>query len=94
MTELRVLVCDDDDYLLEWMLRRLEGMGLRLDRAVDGGEAQALIEQNSYDLDVAAGHMYWSESTDDRIHRANLDGSGVVEIITGLGNVRGTALNP
>ncbi|MCH8093641.1 MAG: hypothetical protein IH953_03520 [Chloroflexi bacterium] len=38
--------------------------------------------------------MYWSESVDDRIRRANLDGSGDVEIITGLGNVRGIALDP
>ncbi|TDI84238.1 MAG: hypothetical protein E2O74_05405 [Chloroflexi bacterium] len=39
-------------------------------------------------------NMYWSESVDDRIRRANLDGSGDVEIITGLGNVRGIALDP
>ncbi len=94
MTELRVLVCDDDDDLLELMLRRFEGMGLKLDRAVDGGEAQALVEQNNYDLIVAAGHMYGSESTGDRIRRANLDGSGDVEVITELGNVRGIVLYP
>ncbi len=39
MIELRVLVCDDDDDLLELMPRRLEGMGLKLDRAVDGAAA-------------------------------------------------------
>lgn len=44
MTELRVLVCDDDDDLLELVLRRLEGMGLKLNRAVDGAVAQALIK--------------------------------------------------
>jgi CheY-like chemotaxis protein len=47
MTELRVMVCDDDDELLELMLRRLEGMGLELDRTEDGAAAQALIKEDS-----------------------------------------------
>ena len=39
-----MLVCDKDDDLLELMLRRLEGMGLKLDRAVDGATVSARAE--------------------------------------------------
>mgnify|MGYP003461709740 CR=1 FL=1 len=44
MAELRVLVCDDDSDMLELMLRRLDKMGFKADRAGDGGVARALIK--------------------------------------------------
>lgn len=35
-------------------------------------------------LDLAAGKIYWSESNPGRIRRANLDGSNLEDILTGL----------
>jgi DNA-binding response OmpR family regulator len=61
MAELRVLVCDDDSDMLELMLRRLDKMGIKPDRAGDGGVAQALIKENLYDLIVT--DIYMPEAT-------------------------------
>ncbi|HEX9802543.1 MAG TPA: response regulator, partial [Gammaproteobacteria bacterium] len=61
MAELRVLVCDDDSDMLELMLRRLDKMGFKADRAGDGGVAQALIKENLYDLIVT--DIYMPEAT-------------------------------
>ncbi|HEX9675581.1 MAG TPA: response regulator [Anaerolineales bacterium] len=61
MAELRVLVCDDDHDMLELMLRRLDKMGFKPDRAADGGIAQALIKENRYDLIVT--DIYMPEAT-------------------------------
>ena len=33
-------------------------------------------------LDLAAGKMYWSDDGNDKISRANLDGSGVEDLVT------------
>ena len=46
------------------------------------------------DLDVGAGKMYWTESVGDKVRRANLDGSTPEDLVTGLGNVRGLAVDP
>jgi hypothetical protein len=40
-------------------------------------------------LDVAGGKMYWTDFGTDRIHRANLDGSGVEGLLSGLGGSGG-----
>lgn len=61
MAELRVLVCDDDHDMLELMLRRLDKMGFKPDRAGDGGVAQNLIQENLYDLIVT--DIYMPEAT-------------------------------
>jgi hypothetical protein len=50
-------------------------------------------------LDVAAGKVYWSSFTPDgtlnqRIRRANLDGSNIEDVRTGLPDVGGIALDP
>ena len=55
--ELRVLVADDDPSLLDLMTRRLGKMGITPDRASDGAMAQALIEQNDYDVIVTDIYM-------------------------------------
>lgn len=39
-------------------------------------------------LDKTGGKMYWSEPNVDRIRRANLDGTGIEEIVTGLNDPR------
>jgi len=42
-----------------------------------------LIKAIALDVDVAAGHVYWTDITEKAIKRANVDGSGdVTDIIT------------
>ena len=36
--------------------------------------------------------MYWADSVADKIQRANLDGSNIEDLVTGLGDPRGIAL--
>src|SRR5262245_34350538 len=47
-------------------------------------------------LDVGRGQMYWTEADPGlaSIARANLDGSGVERIITGVNNPSGIAIDP
>ena len=61
MTELRILVCDDEPAMLDIMLRRLDKMGIKPDRAEDGAIAQSLIQENDYDLIVT--DIYMPEAT-------------------------------
>ena len=41
-----------------------------------------------------AGKIYWTDRGLDRIHRANLNGTNVEELVTGLSNPVGIALDP
>ena len=41
----------------------------------------------------AASFIYWGDPSTDKIHRANLDGSGVTDLVTGLSNVESLALD-
>lgn len=50
MAELRVLVADDDANMLDLMTRRLNRMGLQVDRAEDGRTALEMIRRAAYDL--------------------------------------------
>ena len=43
-------------------------------------------------LDLMHGKIYWTERTAGRIRRANLDGSGVEEVVTGLSNPQGLVI--
>ncbi len=61
MTELRILVCDDEPAMLDIMMRRLDKMGIKPDRAEDGAIAQSLIQENDYDLIVT--DIYMPEAT-------------------------------
>lgn len=54
---LRVLVCDDDPDLLDLMARRLERLGLTVDKAGGGAEASTRLSQNTYDLLVTDIYM-------------------------------------
>jgi len=59
---------------------------------LDGSGAELLLESGVDDLlspfgfalDISRGHMYWSELDEGSIKRANLDGSEIRRIITGL----------
>ncbi len=55
--EMRVLVADDEPSMLDLMIRRLVKMGITPDKASDGGTAQALIEQNDYDVIITDIYM-------------------------------------
>lgn len=55
--EMRVLVADDEPAMLDIMLRRLAKMGITPDQATDGAQAQALIEQNDYDVIISDIYM-------------------------------------
>lgn len=57
MAKLKALVCDDEAPLRDLMARRLEKMGLEVERAESGKDARAQIEANRYDLLVTDIYM-------------------------------------
>ncbi|HMK08494.1 MAG TPA: response regulator [Anaerolineales bacterium] len=57
MANLRALVCDDEAPLRDLMARRLEKMGLDVDRAEDGKDAVARIDSQRYDVLVTDIYM-------------------------------------
>ena len=57
MTQLRALVCDDEAPLRDLMARRVEKLGLQVDKASDGKAGLALIGSNQYDLIVTDIYM-------------------------------------
>jgi DNA-binding response OmpR family regulator len=57
MTELKILICDDDPALQGLLQRRLEKMGITPDIAGDGRKALNLVEENNYDVIVADIYM-------------------------------------
>ena len=53
---------------------------------VNGDNQTMLVaSENAYvgdvELDLAAGHIYYVEKNNDRLQRANLDGTGVITIL-------------
>ena len=60
--------------------------------AVAGAGAEPLVR---IQVDPGGGPLllYWTDSGTDRIQRANLDGSGVEDLVTGLRNPSGLALD-
>jgi len=61
MAPLRALVCDDEAPLCELMARRVEKLGLQVDRAEDGQTGQSLIGSHRCDLIVT--EIYLPEAT-------------------------------
>lgn len=61
MTELKILICDDDPALQGLLQRRLEKMGITPDVAGDGRESLNLVEQHDYDVIVT--DIYMPEAT-------------------------------
>ena len=57
MATLKALVCDDEAPLRDLMARRLEKLGLEVERAEDGNDAIAHLERNHYDLLVTDIYM-------------------------------------
>ena len=46
--------------------------------------AEGLVDPRGLAIDVASEKMYWADSTTGVIHRSNLDGSGDMQLVTGL----------
>lgn len=44
-------------------------------------------------IDFGGQKIYWTDGTTQRIQRANLDGSNIEDLVTGLGSPRGLALD-
>ena len=61
MTELKVLLCDDDEALQGLCARRLEKMGIKPDSTDNGRKAIQLVKENNYDLIVT--DIYMPEAT-------------------------------
>jgi len=62
---------------------------------LDGTDKETLITQTGVygiALDVAAGHMYSSDTTNDKIYRSNLDGTGKIDLYA-TDTTRGIALD-
>src|SRR3989304_4331273 len=57
MATFKALVCDDEAPLRDLMARRLEKLGLEVERAEDGKDAIAHLERNHYDLLVTDIYM-------------------------------------
>jgi CheY-like chemotaxis protein len=57
MANLRALVCDDEEPLRDLMARRLEKLGLEVERAESGKDAAARIDAQRYDLLVTDIYM-------------------------------------
>ena len=57
MANLRALVCDDEEPLRDLMARRLEKMGVEVERAESGKDAAARIEAQRYDLLITDIYM-------------------------------------
>ena len=87
-------------YWTDWITEKIQRANL------DGSNIEDLITQGldspwGIALDVANGKMYWThmdynsttqEWTNGKIQRANLDGSNVEDIVTGLDEIEGIAL--
>ena len=61
MTELKILLCDDDVALQSLCARRLEKMGIKPDTTDNGRRAIELIKDNNYDLIIT--DIYMPEAT-------------------------------
>ncbi len=46
MSEIKILLCDDDPDLLGLLVRRLKKMGIEPDTASDGRAAKSLVDEN------------------------------------------------
>lgn len=61
MSEIKILLCDDDPDLLGLLVRRMKKMGIEPDTASDGRVAKSLVDANIYDVIVA--DIYMPEAT-------------------------------
>ena len=69
-----------------WRISRADNDGSNIEdikiKPVDGAIFGPTVDAESLELDVKAGKMYWADSFNDNIGRANLDGSNYEELGT------------
>ena len=68
-------------------IRRSKMDGTLVQVLFDGGNPRGIA------LDISGGKMYWIDTRIDAVRRANLDGSGVVDLVTDLGSPTGLTLD-
>jgi DNA-binding response OmpR family regulator len=85
--EVRVLVADDDEALLDLMARRVERLGFHVDRAADGQAAMSLIQLARYDLIVADIYMPEATGLDLMVRARELDPDVQVIVATASANL-------
>ena len=61
MSEVKILLCDDDPDLQGLLVRRLKKMGIEPDAAGDGRVAKGFVDDNLYDVIVT--DIYMLEAT-------------------------------
>ena len=61
MSEVKILLCDDDPDLQGLLVRRLKKMGIEPDAAGDGRVAKGFVDENTYDVIVT--DIYMPEAT-------------------------------
>lgn len=61
----------------DFMIQRADLDGTNVELLVAG-----LVDPSGIALDVSAGRMYWTDLGTGKIQRANLDGSGVEDVVT------------
>ena len=61
MSEVKILLCDDDPDLQGLLVRRLKKMGIEPDAAGDGRVAKGFVDENNYDVIVT--DIYMPEAT-------------------------------
>ncbi|MFV1857811.1 MAG: response regulator [Anaerolineales bacterium] len=82
MSQVKILLCDDDPDLLGLLVRRLKKMGIEPDAASDGREAKSLIDANRYDVIVADIYMPEASGLEVMQHAKQNDADTQVVIIT------------
>ncbi len=82
MSDLKILICDDDPDLLGLLVRRLDKMGVKPDLAENGRKALSLVEEHNYDVIVT--DIYMPEATGLEVlqYAKQLDQDTQVVIIT------------
>ncbi|MFQ5922441.1 MAG: response regulator, partial [Anaerolineales bacterium] len=82
MSEVKILLCDDDADLLGLLIRRLKKMGIEPDTASDGREAKSLVDANNYDVIVTDIYMPEATGLEVMQHAKQKDADTQVVIIT------------
>ena len=81
---------------LYWVHAGYDGITRGILRAnPDGSEQETIVPGGGpLSLDPEAGHVYWNERGTSTIRRANLDGTGAEDVLTGLEGLGDIALDP
>ncbi len=60
----------------------------------DGSNKVRLVAAYAEGLAVTDSHLYWADPLASKIMMANLDGTGITDLVTGLDSARGLAVAP